>query len=547
MADERYIGTGLSERLLSRRGFLRGAGILGLAAAGLGIVGCSSDGGSSDGSATSGEAADGGTLVMSLPSSPKYLDPIKYTGSYESQIILSVADTLVQYKMDLSEIVPALATKWTISDDGLTYTFDLRDDVKFQKGEHQEGRAMKADDVKYALERSATQSAMNRLGMLDHVNVLSDTQVECVLKSANSSFLTALTDAGNVIVPQEEVEGWGDSFGDHLVGTGPFTLKQFTKDQQSELVRNDDFWGDKPKLDGVTFKVITEPTQAANALSTGETDVATDVSGEALQTVSNDDNLTLDQKEALNFSYCYMNQVNGPTADQRVRKAILMAVNRDDLIKGVYPYGEAEAATLPLPKGSWGYDASVEADVPSYDPEGAKKLLAEAGYGDGMTLSYYYSGTTTADKVCTILQSQLKNNLNIDLDIHKSDWGTFSESASSGVADLYSMSWTWYPDPYFFLNKLFSTEEKGALGNGAGFSHPDVDDLLTKAFEVTDQSQRADFYKQALKAIVSYDPMLVYASEYVNTGLTKAVQGYEQRADNLVYLVNSEVNVSKSK
>ena len=329
------------------------------------------------------------------------------------------------------------------------------------------------------------------------------------------------------------------------MGTGPFALKQFTKDQQSELVRNDDFWGDKPKLDGVTFKVITEPTQAANALSTGETDVATDVSGEALQTVSNDDNLTLDQKEALNFSYCYMNQVNGPTADQRVRKAILMAVNRDDLIKGVYPYGEAEAATLPLPKGSWGYDASVEADVPSYDPEGAKKLLAEAGYGDGMTLSYYYSGTTTADKVCTILQSQLKNNLNIDLDIHKSDWGTFSESASSGVADLYSMSWTWYPDPYFFLNKLFSTEEKGALGNGAGFSHPDVDDLLTKALEVTDQDERATYYKQALKAIVSYDPIIVYGTTKVSTGLSKKVQGYQSRADKLVYIVNDEVNVSK--
>ena len=547
MADERYIGTGLSERLLSRRGFLRGAGILGLAAAGLGIVGCSSDGGSSDGSATSGEAADGGTLVMSLPSSPKYLDPIKYTGSYESQIILSVADTLVQYKMDLSEIVPALATKWTISDDGLTYTFDLRDDVKFQKGEHQEGRALTAEDVKYALERSATQSAMNRLDMLDHVDVVSDTQVNCVLKSANASFLTALTDAGNVIVPKEEVEGWGDSFGDHLVGSGPFTLKQFTKDQQSELVRNNTYWGDKPHLDGVTIKVVTDMSQAANGLATGEIDMATSLTGEAVQTVKSDSNLVMDQTSALHVAYVYMNQVNGPTADQRVRKAILMAVNRDDLIKGVYPYGEAEAATLPLPKGSWGYDASVEADVPSYDPEGAKKLLAEAGYGDGMSLSLYISNTQARQKMATILQQTLKENLNIDLSINASDWGTFSDAAASGKADMYGMSWTWYPDPYFFLNKLFSTSEVGALGNGAGFSHPDVDDLLTKAFEVTDQSQRADFYKQALKAIVSYDPMLVYASEYVNTGLTKAVQGYEQRADNLVYLVNSEVNVSKSK
>ncbi|WP_307738677.1 ABC transporter substrate-binding protein, partial [uncultured Parolsenella sp.] len=357
----------LIDKTISRRTFVGGVTLFSAAVAGLSLVGCSSDGGSSS---STGGSAEGGTLNVSLSASPKYLDPIKYTGVYESQVINNVCDTLVQYKMDLSEIVPCLATKWAISDDGLTYTFDLRDDVKFQKGEYQEGRAMKADDVKYALERSATQSAMNRLDMLDHVDVVSDTRVNCVLKSPNASFLTALTDAGNVIVPKEEAEGWGDSFGDHLVGTGPFTLKAFTKDQQSELVRNDGYWGDKPKLDGVTIKVVTEPTQAANALSTGETDVATDVSGEALQTVSNDDNLTLDQKEALNFSYCYMNQVNGPTADQRVRKAILMAVNRDEIVKGIYPYGEGEVATLPLPKGSWGYDESVEADVPSYDPEG---------------------------------------------------------------------------------------------------------------------------------------------------------------------------------
>ena len=98
---------------------------------------------------------------------------------------------------------------------------------------------------------------------------------------------------------------------------------------------------------------------------------------------------------------------------------------------------------------------------------------------------------------------------------------------------MYGMSWTWYPDPYFFLNKLFSSSEVGALGNGAGFSHQDVDD-------------RADYYKQALKAIVSYDPMLVYASEYVNTGLTTKVQGYEQRADSKIVIVNDEVNVSKT-
>ena len=499
----------------------------------------------SSSASTSGGAVTGGTLNVSLPSSPKYLDPIKYTGTYEGQVIFCVCNNLVQYSMDLSKIVPELATDWTISDDGITYTFNLRSDVKFQKGQYQDGRALVADDVKYALERSATQSSMNRLSMLDHVDVVSDTQVKCVLKSAAASFLTALTDAGNVIVPQEEVEGWGDAFGDHLVGTGPFTLESFAQDQQSTLVRNDTYYGDKPYLDGVNWKVVTDMTQANSGLQTGELDMATSLTGEAVQLIRQNSELTLNQTPGLHIAYVYFNQVNGPTANQDVRKAILMAINRDDVVKGVYQYGEAESACVPLPKGSWGYTDEAESEVPEYDPTAAKALLTSAGYGDGMTLTLYISNTTARVTMATILQQQLKENLNIDLDVHPADWGTFSADAASGIADMYGMSWTWYPDPFFFLNKLFSSSEVGALGNGAGFNHADVDDLLNKALAVTDQDQRAEYYKQALKLIVTYDPMFVYATEYVNTGMTPSVQGYTDRSDGEVKIVNAEVNVWK--
>ena len=538
----------VAERCLSRRGFLRGVGLGGLTAVGMSLAACGSSSSTetaSSSTSTSGEAVTGGTLNVSLPSSPKYLDPIKYTGTYEGQVIFCVCNNLVQYSMDLSKIVPELATDWTISDDGITYTFNLRSDVKFQKGQYQDGRALVADDVKYALERSATQSSMNRLSMLDHVDVVSDTQVKCVLKSAAASFLTALTDAGNVIVPQEEVEGWGDAFGDHLVGTGPFTLESFAQDQQSTLVRNDTYYGDKPYLDGVNWKVVTDMTQANSGLQTGELDMATSLTGEAVQLIRQNSSLTLNQTAGLHVAYVYFNQVNGPTANQDVRKAILMAINRDDVVKGVYQYGEAESACVPLPKGSWGYTDEAESEVPEYDPTAAKALLTSAGYGDGMTLTLYISNTTARVTMATILQQQLKENLNIDLDVHPADWGTFSADAASGIADMYGMSWTWYPDPFFFLNKLFSSSEVGALGNGAGFSHADVDDLLNKALAVTDQDQRAEYYKQALKLIVTYDPMFVYATEYVNTGMTPSVQGYTDRSDGEVKIVNAEVNVWK--
>lgn len=316
-------------------------------------------------------------MTISLSSSPKNLDPVKYTGTYESQIIGTVCDTLVEYNTDLTEIQPALAKSWTVSDDGLAYTFTLRDDVYFQPGKYQEGRKLTAEDVKYSLERSHELSALQRLDMLDHCEVVSDTEVVCYLPEPNAVFLTALTDAGNVIIPKEEAEGWGEDFGSHLVGTGPFALQSFELDQQAVLVRNDKYWAATPYLDGVIFKPVSDGNQAVNALRTGEVNLATSLSGEAVKIAREDPTVELMEMPGLHVAYIYFNQVNGPTADIKVREAIIKAVNIKELTAGVYQYQEAQPASLPLPPGSWGYDSSLESEVPAYDPEGAKKSFLQ--------------------------------------------------------------------------------------------------------------------------------------------------------------------------
>ncbi|SHI49559.1 peptide/nickel transport system substrate-binding protein [Dethiosulfatibacter aminovorans DSM 17477] len=485
----------------------------------------------------------GGVLNIALASAPKNLDPIKYTGVYEGQVIRSVADTLVAYKQDLSGIAPNLATEWSASEDGLVYTFKLRDDVYFQKGEYQDGKHFTAADVKYALERSANESAMNRLGMLDHVEIINDYEVELYLNEPSSAFLTVLTDAGNVIVPQEEVEGWGDSFGSHLVGTGPFALKEFKMDQEVILEKNENYWAADPYLDGLVYKIITDSNQMTNALRTGEIDVATDLTGESVQIVRDDADLVIQELPGLHVAYMYMNLMHGPTADIKVREAIIRAVDIDEMVKGIYQFDEAQRAYLPLPPGSWGYDASLESIVPSYNPELAKQLLEEAGYPDGFSLEIYVSNKPARVKMCTILQAYLKQNLNIDLEIKTAEWGTFSEIASSGQADMYGMSWTWYPDPFFFLNKMFHSSEIGALGNGQGFNNPEVDRLLDEALKVTDTEERAALYKEALKLITENYSRINYSNEKVIYGFNPAVQDFMMRADNQIVVCSPEINV----
>ncbi len=206
--------------------------VIGLVAA---CGGDNSNKGSSTGEQKNGEVAMGGTLKVGLSANAKTFDPIKYTGVYESQVMRQIADTLVVYNKDLSEIIPSLATEWKVSDDMLVYTFKLREGVKFQPGKYQDGREMTAEDVKYSLERSAKESAMNRLSGVTEVKVLSDYELEIHLATPNAALLAMLTDAGNIIIPKEEVEGWGDNFSDHFIGTGPFQLKEWKKRPRSTI------------------------------------------------------------------------------------------------------------------------------------------------------------------------------------------------------------------------------------------------------------------------------------------------------------------------
>lgn len=488
------------------------------------------------------EVTKGGELNIALTSSPKNLDPVKYTGTYESQIIYQVCDTVVNYNKELSEIVPGLATDWKISDDGMEYTFTIRDDVYFQPGKYQGGRKMTAEDVAYNMNRSAKESAMNRLDMLDHAEAIDDTHVKATLKAPSAVFLTALTNAGNAVVPKEEVEGWGDEFGNHLVGTGPYAMEKFELDRQTTLKKNDKYFLGEPNLDTVVFKVITDANQEVNALRTGDVDIATQLTGETVKLVAEDETVNLLQKPGIQISYAYFNMKNGPTADPKVREALIKAVNYEELAAGVFQYGEGESACLPLPKASWGYDPAVEADVPAYDPEGAKELLAEAGYGDGFTLNMYITNETFRQKAATILQSYWQQ-IGVDLKINTVEWGTFSETGSKGKADVFAMAWSWYPDPYFFFDKMFATSAIGTLGNGQSYSNPEVDKLLAEALVVTDQNERAEIYKQALKLITKDNPGVFYGNPLENMGMSPRVQDFNQRSDGVIKLFTEEENV----
>lgn len=496
-----------------------------------------------DTSDVSEEDKFGGTLTIALSSIASNIDPIKYTGVYEGQVIENIADTLIVYDNAVTNFLPSIATEWSANEAGDEYTFTLRDDVYFQPGKFQEGRKMTAEDVKYSLERSHNESALARLTMLDHCDVIDDTHIKCVLESPNASFLAALTNSGNVIVPKEEVEGWGDEFGAHLVGTGPFMMAEdgWKTDEGVNLVKFDKYWGGDIYLDGLNFVYITETNQRVNALKNGEVDIAYDITGEGIEEIKADSNLKMVQEAGMGVNYIYFNMKNGPTADIKVREALQMAVDREAMVAALYQYGEGQVGYLALPPNSWGYDESLIDTVPKYDIDKAKALLEEAGYADGFTLEYYTGDSATSKKIGEIFQ-QFCAQIGVTVNIHQAAWGTFSEIGASGNADVIAMSWTWYPDPYFYLNKMFHEESLGTLGNGQQFNIPEVNELLDKAVEVSDQEERAKLYKEALKLITEQYAQIDYAVANVNVGMSSKVMGYVARPDKTIEVAGDGEN-----
>jgi ABC-type transport system substrate-binding protein len=525
-----------SQEGISRRSFVTMTGAA-LAAAGIGIAS------SNEGAGTALAEEPSGTLTVSLSSSPSKLDPIHYSGTYESQIIGQVCDRLVEYNDELSEYEPSLATEWTVSDDGVTYVFKIREGVHFHPSDYQDGRELTAEDVAYSLNRSAQYSDNNRLSMLDNAEATGDYEVTCTLKSPNASFMTALTDAGNSIVDQEDVDGYGDNFGINLKGTGPFTLDEFSLDEQATLSANTDYFLGAPKIATLVFKFISDATQAANSVITGEVDIATDLSGEAIETVRNSDSADILETQALQINYVRFNMNHEAMSNADVRKAMIEVVDWDAVRTALYQYDDAVAAYLPLPYGSWGYDSSLESLFPGYNPDDAAQLMQNAGWGDGFDMTIYVSNREDRKTLATLLQAYWAT-LNINVEINVSEWGTFSDTVCSGNADCYAMSWSWYPDPYFFLTKLFSSEETSAIGNGAGYVNAEVDDLLQKAVETNDQDERKEYYRQVMEIVMNDYAGVYYANANLFYGITPRVHDFVQRADSTLRFITPDRNVS---
>ncbi|MBO8171451.1 MAG: ABC transporter substrate-binding protein [Bacillaceae bacterium] len=461
----------------------------------------------------------GGTMVFGRGADSKSLDPSQVTDGESLAVTKNIFDTLLDYKGQTTQVEPALATEWENSEDGLTWTFKLREGVKFH-----DGTDFNADAVVFNFERWMDPEHPYHQGnfpyygymfggykgdeghIIEEVKKVDDYTVEFKLKRPLGPFLNNLAMSPFGIASPEAVKKYGDKFGENPVGTGPFVFKDWKKNDTITLEKNADYWMEgAPKLDRLIFKVIPDNSARLTALQSGEIDLMIGLNPDDVEAVESDSNLKLFKRPSMNVGYLAMNTEKEPFDNVQVRRAINMAINKQALIDAFYG-GLGVPAKNPMPPSLWGYNDSIE-DY-EYNPEKAKELLAEAGYPNGFKTELWAMPNPRPympqpQKIAAAVQADLEK-IGIDAEIITHEWTPYLEKTGKGEHTMAFLGWTGdNGDPDNFLYVLLDKDNaKGPdAGNIAFYKSDELHELLIQAQQLSDQAERAELYMQAQEII----------------------------------------------
>jgi peptide/nickel transport system substrate-binding protein/oligopeptide transport system substrate-binding protein len=448
----------------------------------------------------------GASIVVTYKDDIATLDPqIGYDWQNWS-MIKSLFSRLMDYKPGTSELVPSLAESFEVSPDGLTYTFKLRNGVKFSNG-----RGVVASDVRYSIERAVnpkTQSpgagffaaikghedlAAGKAETLAGIETPDDHTVVFKLSRPDATFLHVMAINFASVVPKEAVDAAGGDFGKKPVGSGAFTLKEWTIGQRIVFERNKDYYlKDTPKVDVFTVEVGQDPLVAVLRLQKGEVDIAGDGIPPAkfLEMRNSPDaaDMIVDGQQ-LQTGYVTLNTKVKPLDDVKVRQALNMAINKDRIIRIIN--GRATPANQPLPPLMPGYDKAF-AGYP-YDPAKAKALLAEAGHPDGFSTVLYSTNTDPQPRIAQAIQQDLAA---IGVKAELKALAQANVIAAGGTEGEAPMIWSggmgWiadFPDPSNFYGPILGCA--GAVQGGWNWSWYCNEEIHKRAVEADAMSDPA--------------------------------------------------------
>lgn len=537
------------ERRLSRRWLLRSSGVAGIGVAGAALVGCGDDddGGDDDGPITvptqapatipgSGQQAKtGGTLRVHMGGSPRSLDPHFDTFPYNTAVTNNTNERLLRFKSDFSGIEPELATAMPEQPDNLTFTFKLQQGVKYQNVEPVNGREFTSADVKYSIERQMTdeagkyQHAYFFLGAVDRIETPDKYTVTFKMKKAYAPFISYIASPWTVMVAKELVEKDGD-LTQRAIGTGPFIFKEWQKDVKITLVKNPDYREKgKPYLDGVEFRIATDPDTAATLYIDKQVDAT--IVGQA-QLGRTKDAREKDSNYKIVPSQFWRQFRMMPTtkdapytppfSDKRVREAIVKSINAKQVLDLVYSGDGIPTFGPILPiYPLW----ALKEDLAKHDLKAAKDLLSAAGFTGFSGPMIWATGSPQADQIGEVLKQQLKE-INVDVQLQPMELAAYYNQT-------YAYKYTFShhvplnnPDPDENLSSYFGR-------NSRFFKHYNetIWAAIDKQAEELDTRKRQELVQDVQKQIVLDFPMKFMFTTNLHEFTDKKVKGWFYHTD----------------
>lgn len=468
-----------------------------------------------------GGQGGGGTLVAAISAEPDKLDPHSTTAYASFQVLENVYDTLVVPNPEDFSFEPSLATSWSTSEDEKTWTFQLRKGVKFH-----DGSSFDAADVVYSFNRIIDEdlSTAFRLEGVKDVRAQGKNTVVIELKQPAPNLLSLIGDyKGMAILPENAAKKY--KLNTEAVGTGPFKLDGVSPGSIS-LSANPDYWGEGPFVDGVEFRVVSEPTTALTQLRTGEVQWTDNIPPQQIESLQSDDTVQIETVPSVDYWYMTMNFDKKPFDNPQVRQAVAYGLDRD-AITDAAKFGAAKTNETAIPEGSrWFYDYSPY----THDPARAKDLLSQAGVSNvsmGLMVTDEYPETVEAAQV---IKANLQE-VGINVKIQVEDFATWLDRESQGNYDAFMLGWLGNIDPFGFYHAQHTCN---GSNNYQNYCDKQTTQLLQQAATETDEDQRKQLYDQAVKRIVDDTSYIYLYNPEVVQGWTPDVSGYEIRPDRAI-------------
>ncbi len=525
-----------SKSAFSRRQFME---LLGVSAAGFSAssAGC---GGGDDAKKDEGADAPAGggtadTITYSLTADPRAVDPAYFDDGESAVVSCNMYEGLYQYGKTDAKVSPCLAKDLPeISDDGLVYTIKLNEGIKFHDGTDFNAEAVKASierqlepnrnsDMPYASFVFGEEEAGNGVASVEAVD---DYTVKITMRAASAPFVKNLAMAlASPIVAPSAIEAATDGQAiTNPVGTGPYKFVDWTKGASVTLVANEDYWGEAPKTKNLVFKIIAEGNTRLTSLINGECDIISSVDPASADQIV-DNGFELFSEDGMTINYMAFNTETGKCTDQEVRKAVAQAINVEEMVKSIYgDYATVANSVMP----TWMAPYTKDVKQTAYDPEAAKKTLADKGITSLQCITYTtarpYNQKGGSD-LANMIQGYL-SAVGVELSITQYDWTTYKTKVQTDPYDICFYGWTGdNGDPDNFMNLLADTNWSM---NVAHWQDDEYKALIAEGLEPPDGDARDAIYLQCEEMVAEKQPWVLISH-------SKNLLGYSPKVKDFYY------------